>query len=792
MGSITLQSEEHRQLLDIIDSLRSRGLSRYVDLPEIAVCGDQSAGKSSVLEAISGMSFPTKDNLCTRFATELILRRNVSTTVDISINAGPERSESEKERLANVKFEFDRANPNLGAVIETAKEAMGLSEDKVFSTDTLRIEICGPYQPHFTMVDLPGLFRAGNKDQSVADAVTVRRLVEDYMGRPRSIILAVVSAKSDFALQEVTELARRLDPKGLRTLGLITKPDTLYAGSESETAYLRLAQNKDVVLSLGWHVVMNRSFETRYISSKERDEQEAAFFSQGVWTLLSPTCPGVGALKHRLSGVLKEQILGQLPSLRYDVETNIAACQMRLRHLGSPRATPEDQFRYLLRSSHEFSVLMKSALDGMYNHPFFGSAKTKEGYMKRLRAVVQNLLTDFADTMLLEGEARKIIDSAGHHRDLGLNKVARSDYIVEVKQLMRMSRGCELPGTFNPLIVGELFTEQCQPGKDHVKQAKDCIFEAARSTMVAIIDHIAAEETADGLVRLIGQRMDLLKQDVDQKLDEILQPHFEMHPITYNHYLTDNVQKAQSARRRRRIELVLKKAFGDLNSSETDVRPLHLLNLLDDDVEADMENFGSNLAVDYMEAYYKVALKKFIDDFSVLGIEQCLTQKMPLLFSPEVVEGLTVEDIAGIAAESHAIDVERQQCAERITALEAGLRDLKVLDKHRPILIADDHFSNHGTTRQNDPEDDSTAALDKRRPVLVADGQLRNHEDGLENDPQGDSTAATYQGSPVPDYLPEAAVETVDDSLGSLAASTKKSKKMKKRIVSVDDNPSMY
>ncbi|KAK5710545.1 hypothetical protein LTR17_018817 [Elasticomyces elasticus] len=776
MGSVTLQSEEHRQLLDIIDSLRSRGLSRYVDLPEIAVCGDQSAGKSSVLEAISGMSFPTKDNLCTRFATELILRRNVSTTVDISINAGPDRSKSEKERLANVKFEFDRANPNLGAVVETAKEAMGLSEDKVFSTDTLRIEICGPDQPHLTMVDLPGLFRAGNKDQSVTDAVTVRRLVEDYMGRPRSIILAVVSAKSDFALQEVTELARRLDPKGLKTLGLITKPDTLYAGSESETAYLRLAQNKDVVLSLGWHVVMNRSFETRNISSKERDEQEAAFFSQGVWTLLSPTCLGVGALKHRLSGVLKEQILGQLPSLRHDVEANIAACQMRLRHLGSPRTTPEDQFRYLLRSSHDFSVLMKSALDGMYNHPFFGSAKTEEGYMKRLRAVVQNLLTDFADTMLLEGEARKIIDSAGHHRDLGLKKVARSDY---------SSCGRAEDANYRAHSIRLLL---CQPWKDHVKQAKDCIFEAARSTMVAIIDHIAAEETADGLIRLIGQRMDLLKQVVDQKLDEILQPHFEMHPITYNHYLTDNVQKAQSARRRRRIELVLKKAFGDLNS-QSYIQPLHLLNLLDDDVEADMENFGSNLAVDYMEAYYKVALKKFIDDFSVLGIEQCLTQKMPLLFSPEVVEGLTAEDIAGIAAESHAINVERQQCAERITVLEAGLRDLKVLDKHRPILIADDHFSNHGTTRQNDPEDDSTATPDKRRPVLVADGQLRNHDDGLENDPQDDSTAATY---PMPDYLPEAAVETVDGSWDSLAASTKKSKKMKKRIVSVDDNPSIY
>src|SRR5437764_9960847 len=79
MASVALQSKDHRDLLDIIDKLRSKGISRYVDLPEIIVYGDQSAGKSSVLEAISGMAFPTKDNLCTRFATELVLRRDATT-----------------------------------------------------------------------------------------------------------------------------------------------------------------------------------------------------------------------------------------------------------------------------------------------------------------------------------------------------------------------------------------------------------------------------------------------------------------------------------------------------------------------------------------------------------------------------------------------------------------------------------------------------------------------------------------------------------------------------------------
>ena len=95
---VGLQTAEHEELLNIVDTLRSQGISRYgVDLPQLIVCGDQSSGKSSVLEAISGLQFPTKDNLCTRFATELILRRGPNPCVNVSITPSCERDKEAEE-----------------------------------------------------------------------------------------------------------------------------------------------------------------------------------------------------------------------------------------------------------------------------------------------------------------------------------------------------------------------------------------------------------------------------------------------------------------------------------------------------------------------------------------------------------------------------------------------------------------------------------------------------------------------------------------------------------------------
>jgi hypothetical protein len=65
--------------------------------------GDQSSGKSSLLEGLTGLSFPVASDLCTRHATQIVLRRTAAheSAVRVSIIPGPSNinDADEKARL---------------------------------------------------------------------------------------------------------------------------------------------------------------------------------------------------------------------------------------------------------------------------------------------------------------------------------------------------------------------------------------------------------------------------------------------------------------------------------------------------------------------------------------------------------------------------------------------------------------------------------------------------------------------------------------------------------------------
>jgi hypothetical protein len=145
-----LQDKEQRVIMDLVDRLRRAGLSSILKLPQIVVCGDQSSGKSSALEGITEIPFPRKENLCTRFATEIIMRRDNSPSITCKINPDKSRPEEEQKALADFSQSIQSFD-ELPALIEKATSLMGLDMAigtvKAFSRDVLSIEICGPGRP---------------------------------------------------------------------------------------------------------------------------------------------------------------------------------------------------------------------------------------------------------------------------------------------------------------------------------------------------------------------------------------------------------------------------------------------------------------------------------------------------------------------------------------------------------------------------------------------------------------------------------------------------------------------
>ncbi|KAK8127637.1 dynamin family protein [Apiospora sp. TS-2023a] len=681
-----IQSENHRDLLDIVDSLRSHGVSHYVDLPQIIVCGSQSSGKSSTLEAISGIAFPTSEGLCTRFATELILRRGDKPEIKVHIQPGASRSEEDRIKLSAFS-EGATEQDDFAKIIESAKSVMGLGDgedSKVFSTDVLRIESTSPNAPNLTLVDLPGLFGASDKNQSDDDASLVENLVVSYMKQRRSIILAVVSADNSFANQPVTKFARKIDPSGTRTLGLITKPDRIDQGSETERYYIELAQNGNVKLTLGWHVLRNKSHTSSDDTPEERDARESDFFSSSAWQVLDPSQLGVEALRDRLREALWNQIRIGLPGVKSEVQSGIKDCSSKLKQLGKSRSTPREKHHYLHKISSQLAVLVRASIDGVYADFFFESYPGQpDAFERRLRANVQKILAKYAEKMRVDGHALEIVETGLHPNRTSLSKYTwRTNYLKVVEELMEECRGRELPGTSNPLVVGDLFARQCKPWEAITTNLVEEIHEAAATTFNKMVSELCDQNTHGRLMKwLIQPSLHRLRKDVKAKLEELLLPHLSIHPITYNDYLTDTVQKIQDDRHSRNFDQLTLKIIpqtrDELSASPQNGVPLKaLLMELEKGTCPNVREYSASLAADVAAAYYTVALKKFIDDVSVNAVEACLIQKLPDVLSPEVVWDLSDEQIDRLGSEDDSTIAERNEVTKKLGILEQGLQDL--------------------------------------------------------------------------------------------------------------------
>jgi hypothetical protein len=113
-----------------------------------------------------------------------------------------------------------------------------------------------------------------------------------------------------------------------------------------------------------------------------------------------------------------------------------------------------------------------------------------------------------------------------------------------VEYLMQRSRGCEIPGTYNPPIINELFLEQSKPWRVHLQNYEGKILQAVTSTIKAVLSHVIDEKTKVQLWDdMIKAGFGSLKDVLCGKVTELLALYESGQAITYDDNLTETVQK---------------------------------------------------------------------------------------------------------------------------------------------------------------------------------------------------------------------------------------------------------
>ena len=638
-----LQTDEQRRVLDTVADVRKCGLDSILSLPQLVVCGDQSAGKSSVLEALTEIPFPRNDNLCTRYATEIILRRAMVNSLTIKIIPDALRPAVEQSALQNFKESITDLD-ELPRIMDVAKGAMDAhtsptagSKPKAFSRDILSIEIEGPSRPQLTLVDIPGLIQTDTKGVTKDDIQLVSQITDQYISRSRTICLAVVSASNDYSNQKILTKVRDVDPDGQRTIGIITKPDIPPAGSGSEAAFLELARNEDVKFSLGWHVLKNREYKQRDFTLQQRKDAEDTFFRTTNWKTLPDHCRGIDALRTRLSHLLFEHVKEELPKLREDLENALMTATYQLHTLGDPRSKPSECKAYLSQLSLDYFQTCKAAVDGHYEGEYFIS-NADEAFdlassptIRRMRAVVQHMNAQFAENMRINGH-RYQVDMSGQATTpprltsmsawLGKSSLSkptspqtlkRDEALEWARSVQVRTRGRELVGNFNPLLVGELFWEQSSNWQGLARQYLESVEEICNRFLKILLEDKCPKDIVSRLRQSLVQ--DTLKVRYDSALEELgrIVEDNKSYPINYNHYYTETINE----RRQKRQKAFLAQAIEDATTHEkVDVRLPNLTSASVDvnraveayskSIDPDMEKFGCEEALDCVFAIYEV------------------------------------------------------------------------------------------------------------------------------------------------------------------------------------------
>eukprot|EP01038_Epipyxis_sp_PR26KG_P012383 gene12383-16611_t len=383
-----LNAKQWFNLLDEIKSLNEiyfalnggENSVEEITIPQIAVFGDQSSGKSSVLESFIGIHdlFPKGTGLVTRCPTHITLvqcgkdeKWNASILLPSTITS----LESYKnDRTINSVME--KINSPIDLVTQLEKSIkivlsflqLTSNGSNVYFNESIQVKIRSFDVPNLSVIDLPGIIRTTISGQSKSVITEVDDMLENFMKKENTIIVAVIPANQDIATVDILERARLFDRAGLRTIGVLTKPDLVDKGAEEEV--LDVVQNKRIPLSLGYVLVKNRNqaeLKSQVMLEESLENEENYFVSHDIWSKIDRSQRGRRALLNKLTQIIVTKAVKNAPFIKSQLEEKLKVIDGKLNSLGS--ALPNDDIdrnKIVMKLITKFSQILRQLAAGEY------------------------------------------------------------------------------------------------------------------------------------------------------------------------------------------------------------------------------------------------------------------------------------------------------------------------------------------------------------------------------------------------------------------------------------------
>ncbi|XP_072825538.1 interferon-induced GTP-binding protein Mx2-like [Vicugna pacos] len=346
--------EKVRPCIDLVDSLRALGVEQDLALPAIAVIGDQSSGKSSVLEALSGVALPRGSGIVTRCPLVLQLKKQLH-----------ECTWRGTLRYRNTELQLQDPS-QVEREIRKAQDAVAGSGVGI-SHELISLEVTAPEVPDLTLIDLPGIARVavGNQPQDIGRQI--KALIRKYIRRQETINLVVVPCNVDIATTEALSMAQEVDPDGDRTIGILTKPDLVDKGTEK--CVLNVMQNLTYRLKKGYMIVKCRGQQDILdkLSLAEATRRETLFFQMHPYFrgLLEEGKATVPRLAERLTAELTAHIRKSLPLLENQIKENQQRAIEELRQCGANVPSHDaDKMFFLIEKIKAFNQDIEKLIEG--------------------------------------------------------------------------------------------------------------------------------------------------------------------------------------------------------------------------------------------------------------------------------------------------------------------------------------------------------------------------------------------------------------------------------------------